>query len=291
MTARRETGPRLGRGLAALLGEAAVQPASQGPMVRQMPLDLLEPNPFQPRSSIDPAALAELTESVRLRGVLQPLLVRPHPTASGRYQIVAGERRWRAAAAAGLHEIPALVHQMADTEAAAVALVENLQRQDLNAIDEAEGYHRLIEQFGFTQDALGKAIGKSRSHIANTLRLLGLPERVKLALSNGEISAGHARALLAHPAPETGLRDVIDRQLSVRQTEALATREPSAEARPADAPRREGGPDTVALERHLREQLGLTVKVTFNGRRGTILFHYSNLDQLDNLLSRLSVQQ
>jgi ParB family transcriptional regulator, chromosome partitioning protein len=291
MNARRDTGPRLGRGLASLLGDVAVQAPPQGAAVRQVPLDLLEPNPFQPRSSIDPTALEELTQSIRLRGVLQPLLVRPRPGTADRYQIVAGERRWRAAGAAGLHEVPALVHEMTDTEAAAVALVENLQRQDLNAMDEAEGYDRLVTQFEFTQEALGQAVGKSRSHIANTLRLLNLPLAVKEALRKGEISAGHARALLTHPSPETALREVIDRQLSVRQTEAMATREPPGERTLADDLLRGRGPDAVALERHLSEQLGLTVKVTFNGKRGVVQFHYTNLDQLDNLLSRLGLQQ
>ena len=290
MNARRDTAPRLGRGLAALLGDVAVQAPPQGAAVRQVPLDLLEPNPFQPRSSIDPAALEELAQSIRLRGILQPLLVRPHPTTDGRYQIVAGERRWRAAGAAGLHEVPALVHAMTDTEAAAVALVENLQRQDLNAMDEAEGYNRLLTQFEFTQEALGQAVGKSRSHIANTLRLLNLPDAVKDALRKGEITAGHARALLTHPAPEAALREVIDRQLSVRQTEALAAREPPAERTLADDLPRGRGPDAVALERYLSEQLGLTVKVTFNGKRGVIQFHYTDLDQLDNLLSRMGLQ-
>jgi ParB family chromosome partitioning protein len=256
-----------------------------------VPLDLLEPNPFQPRTSIDPTALEELTQSIRLRGVLQPLLVRPRPGTADRYQIVAGERRWRAAGAAGLHEVPALVHEMTDTEAAAVALVENLQRQDLNAMDEAEGYDRLMTQFEFTQEALGQAVGKSRSHIANTLRLLNLPLAVKEALRKGEISAGHARALLAHPSPEAALREVIERQLSVRQTEAMATREPPAERTLADELLRGRGPDALALERHLSEQLGLTVKVTFNGKRGVVQFHYTNLDQLDNLLSRLGLRQ
>jgi len=291
MNARRDTGPRLGRGLASLLGDVAVQAPPQGAAVRQVPLDLLEPNPFQPRSSIDPTALEELTQSIRLRGVLQPLLVRPRPGTADRYQIVAGERRWRAAGAAGLHEVPALVHEMTDTEAAAVALVENLQRQDLNAMDEAEGYDRLVTQFEFTQEALGQAVGKSRSHVANTLRLLNLPVAVKEALRKGEISAGHARALLTHPSPETALREVIDRQLSVRQTEAMATREPPGERALADELLRGRGPDAVALERHLSEQLGLTVKVTFNGKRGVVQFHYTNLDQLDNLLSRLGLQQ
>jgi ParB family transcriptional regulator, chromosome partitioning protein len=291
MNARRESGPRLGRGLAALLGDAAVQPPPQGTTIRQVPLDLLEPNPFQPRSSIEPAALEELAQSIRLRGILQPLLVRPHPATAGRYQIVAGERRWRAASAAGLHDVPAIVNEMTDTDAAAIALVENLQREDLDPLDEAEGFERLLTRFEFTQEALGKAVGKSRSHIANTLRLLNLPAAVKAALREGEISAGHARALLAHPAPEAGLRDVIARQLSVRQTEALASRPPPAEHTPADDLSRGRGPDTVALERHLSEQLGLRVKVTFNGRRGVIQFHYTNLDQLDNLLARIGLRQ
>ena len=291
MNPRRDTAPRLGRGLAALLGDVAVQAPTPGTAVRQVPLDLLEPNPFQPRTSIDPAALDELAQSIRHRGILQPLLVRPHPTTDGRYQIVAGERRWRAAGAAGLHDVPAMVHPMTDTEAAAVALVENLQRQDLNTMDEAEGYHRLITRFEFTQEVLGQAVGKSRSHIANTLRLLNLPDVVKDALRKGEITAGHARALLTHPAPETALRDVVNRQLSVRQTESLAAREPPADRPLADDLSHHRGPDTVALERWLGEQLGLAVKVTFNGKRGVIQFHYTGLDQLDNLLSRMGLQQ
>lgn len=290
MNAKRDSSPRLGRGLAALMGDAAIQPPQQGATVRQIPLDLLEPNPFQPRSSIEPAALAELTQSVRLRGILQPLLVRPHPAEGGRFQIVAGERRWRAAGAAGLHEVPALVSEMTDTEAAAVALVENLQRQDLNAIDEAEGYDRLLTQFQFTQEALGQAVGKSRSHVSNTLRLLNLPVTIREALRKGEISAGHARALLTHPAPETALRQVLDRQLSVRQTEALATRDNLPEKAPSDESRR-GHADTVALERQLSERLGLTVKVTFDGKQGSVQIYYKSLDQLDNLLSHIGITQ
>jgi len=285
MTTRKEASPRrLGRGLAALLGDTAVQPPSQGIGVRQVPLDLLEPNPFQPRTTIDPAALAELTQSIRSHGILQPLLVRPHPAAVERFQIVAGERRWRAAAAAGLHEVPALVHDMPDSEAAAIALIENLQRQDLNAMDEAEGYDRLLSQFGLTQEALGEAVGKSRSHISNTLRLLNLPLGVKEALRTGSISAGHARALLALPEPEVGLRDVLDRQLSVRQTEALANREPRAAE---DPPSRTHAPDATSMERHLAEQLGLKVKVSFDGSGGFIQLFYRDLEQMDLLLARL----
>jgi ParB family chromosome partitioning protein len=285
MNAKRETSPRLGRGLAALLGDAAVQAPPQGAAIQTVPLDLLEPNPFQPRSVIDPQTLDELAQSIRARGVLQPLLVRPHPSTPGRYQIVAGERRWRAAAAAGLHEVPTLSQPMSDTEAAAVALVENLQRQDLNPMDEAEGYNRLVNQFGLTQEALGQAVGKSRSHVTNTLRLLNLPATVKLALRSGEISAGHARALLAHPDPEAALRDVIGKQLSVRQTEALASREPRFVAETDWNPQHR--PDIAALERDLGEQLGLKVRITFDGRKGVIQFYYNNLDQLDNLLSRM----
>ena len=290
MNAKRES-PRLGRGLAALLGDAAVQAPPEGASVRQIPLDLLEPNPFQPRTVIEPAALEELTQSVRIHGILQPLLVRPHPTIPNRYQIVAGERRWRAAGAAALHEVPALVHAMADSEAAAIALIENLQRQDLNAIDEAEGYDRLLTQFGLTQEALGEAVGKSRSHIANTLRLLNLPSGVKEAVRKGEISAGHARALLALPEPDAALREVIGKQLSVRQTEALASREPSPGPLPGDDLLRGTGADSAMLAHMLSEQLGLTVKVTFNGKRGVVQFHYNTLDQLGDLLRRLGVEQ
>jgi ParB family transcriptional regulator, chromosome partitioning protein len=276
----KEIGPRLGRGLAALLGDVAVQPTLSAGSVRQLALDQLEPNPFQPRSTMDQGALDELAQSIRSRGILQPLLVRPHPTEPGRFQIIAGERRWRAAGAAGLHEVPTLVRELADTDAAAVALVENLQRQDLNAIDEAEGYERLINQFGLTQDAVGQAIGKSRSHVSNTLRLLNLPPTVKEALRSGVISAGHARALLVHEQPEIAMRDVVSRHLSVRQTEALAARKPTP---PATSPER--NPDIAALERRLTERLGLRVRITFDGSGGTVRIHYTNLDQLDNLLS------
>lgn len=281
----KETGPRLGRGLASLLGDMAVQTPPPTGAVRQVPIDLLEPNPFQPRSTFEPAALDELAQSIRTRGVLQPLLVRPHPSDTARFQIVAGERRWRAAGAAGLHEVPALVRETADADAAAVALVENLQRQDLNPLDEAEGYNRLLNQFGLTQDSLGQAVGKSRSHITNMLRLLNLPATVKDALRNGEISAGHARALLTHPDPGSVLQDVIARALSVRQTEALAARKPSPEI--PEHPLSKRGPDTEALEHHLGEKLGLKVRLTFDGARGVIQIYYSDLDQLDNLLKVL----
>jgi ParB family transcriptional regulator, chromosome partitioning protein len=285
----KDSGPRLGRGLAALLGDVALQAPVPAGSVRQVALDQLDPNPFQPRSTIDPAALDELAQSIRARGILQPLLVRPHPTKPGRFQIIAGERRWRAAGAAGVHEVPTLVREMADTDAAAIALVENLQRQDLSAIDEAEGYERLISQFGLTQESVGQSIGKSRSHVSNMLRLLNLPTPVKEALRNGIISAGHARALLAHPEPETAMRDVVSRQMSVRQTEALAARSQVSGASQPTRPDR--SPDVAAIERQMAENLGLRVRISFDGSGGTVQIRYTDLEQLDNLLQKFLVLQ
>jgi ParB family chromosome partitioning protein len=232
---------------------------------------------------MDPIALEELTESIRERGILQPLLARPDPANNGRYQIVAGERRWRAAAAAGLHEVPVLVRDMPDSEAASAALVENLQRQDLNAIEEAEGFHRLLTEFGLTQEALAQAVGKSRSHVANILRLLNLPPVVQAELRNGTITAGHARALLALPDPEAGMRSVVAKGLSVRQTEALASQRPSPDAEN----RQSRDPDMVAVERELTAHLGLKVELAHAGRSGSVRIHYADLDQLEGLLAVL----
>ncbi len=233
----KEVSPRLGRGLAALMGETTRpvpvdQPASG---IATIPIELVEPGPFQPRSAIDPTALGDLVESIRARGILQPLLARPHPGNPGHYQIIAGERRWRAAQAAGLHEVPVLVRNLADADAMAAALVENLQRQDLNAIEEAEGYNRLIEEFGMIQETLSSAVGKSRSHVANTLRLLHLPAEVQQEVRRGALSPGHARALLSHPEPAKAAVAVIARGLNVRQTETFIARkatEPPAGIRP-----------------------------------------------------------
>jgi ParB family chromosome partitioning protein len=284
----KEVGPRLGRGLAALLGDAAAPAsgAATGPGVRAIPVEMLEPSPFQPRGPIDPAGLAELTDSVRARGILQPLLARPHPDAAGRYQIIAGERRWRAAQAAGLHEVPTLVRELTDIDAMAAALVENLQRQDLNAIEEAEGYRRLLDEFGMTQEALGQAVGKSRSHIANTMRLLNLPRTVQEDVKRGALSPGHARALLAHPEPEKAALAVISKGLNVRQTEALAARRTET---PGDrGPRPEKDPETAAIERDLSERLGLRVEIGFDGKGGAVRIQYRSLDQLDGLIALLS---
>ena len=274
------TGPRLGRGLAALLGDAPAA-APDDPGVRSIPIEMLEPGPFQPRSAVPPETLAELTASVRAQGILQPVLVRRHPSEPNRLQIIAGERRWRAAQAAGLHEIPALVRDLPDGDAMAASLVENLQRQDLNPIEEAEGYKRLIEEFGLTQEQLGAAVGKSRSHVANAIRLLQLPTTVRHDVERGVLSAGHARALLSHPEPAKAALAVIARGLNVRQTEALGQqREPAS--------RHDADPETVALQNELTRKLGLKVHISFDGKGGAIKIAYQTLDQLDGLVTLLS---
>jgi ParB family chromosome partitioning protein len=279
------TSPRLGRGLAALMGDVpASDPGTV--IVQAISIDALEPGPFQPRTSIAPEALAELVESIKTRGILQPLLARRHPSARDRYQIIAGERRWRAAQQAGLHEVPVLLRELGDSDAMAAALVENLQRQDLNAIEEADGYKRLIEEFGLTQEQLGAAVGKSRSHIANSLRLLNLPASVRGDVQAGKLSAGHARALLSHADPEAAARMVIEKGLNVRQTEALMTNRPAAAEKQA-APG-EKDPETAALERDLSEKLGLKVNIAFDGRGGSVRISYRSLDQLDNVIALLS---
>lgn len=283
----KESAPRLGRGLAALLGDAAITRQADVPGIRNLPIDTLEPSPYQPRRPIDPGSLDELIASIRAHGILQPLLARPHPDAPGRYQIVAGERRWRAAQAAGLHELPVLLRPLADSEAMAAALVENLQRQDLNPIEEAEGYRRLLDEFGLSQESLGEAVGKSRSHVANTLRLLNLPPRVQAEVRTGGLTAGHARALLAHPEPEKAALHVIARGLNVRQTEALAAQRTEMLAPEADTGQRKD-PDIAALERTLAARLGLEVSIKPQGKGGSLRIRYRSLDQLDGLITLLT---
>ena len=272
----REASPRLGRGLAALMGEAAAPQPVSG--IRTLPIDALQPGPYQPRGQMEAAALTELVDSIRLHGILQPLLARVHPTEKGQYQIIAGERRWRAAQAAGLHDVPVLVRELNDLAAMAAGLVENLQRQDLNPVEEAEGFRRLIDEFGVSQEAIGASVGKSRSHVSNTMRLLGLPEGVLAELRKGTVSAGHARALLMHPEPETALAAVLARGLNVRQTEALA------KTPRAPALRKTADVETVALARGISERLGLRVDIEPNGTKGVMKIYYSNLDQLEEVL-------
>jgi ParB family chromosome partitioning protein len=276
--------PRLGRGLSALLGEAPMpETTAAGDGLRTLPIEALEPGPFQPRGPMEPTPLQELADSIREHGVLQPILVRPKPGAGGQFQIIGGERRWRAAQLAQLHDVPVVIRDLGDRESMAAALVENLQRQDLNALEEAEGFRRLIDEFGLTQDALGRSVGKSRSHVANTLRLLALPDRVRELLRDGALTAGHARALLTAPNPEAMALQVVDRGLNVRQTEALAAAKPR-DPPAASAPR---APETVALERELSERLGLRVSIRHAGRGGQVVIQYQDLDQLDGIIRLL----
>jgi len=271
--------PRLGKGLSALLGDAAAAASNEG--ARTLPITALLPGPFQARGPMDAEALEELAGSIRRHGVLQPILVRPRPKSPGEYEIIGGERRWRAAQAARLHEVPVVVRDFDDREAMAAGLVENLQREDLNALEEAEGYHRLIEQFGLTQQALSEAVGKSRPHIANTLRLLALPERVRDLLRDGALTAGHARAVLTAPDPVAAALQIVDRGLNVRQAEALA----SAKSNPPAE--RAVDPETRALERDLSQHLGLHISIQHNGRAGQVTIKYRNLDQLDGVIRLL----
>ena len=287
----------LGRGLQALLGEQAVPATPAGESapsrpggVREIEIGRIRPNPEQPRVQFTEEAIDELADSIAERGVLQPILLRPH--GDGGFEIVAGERRWRAAQRARLHTIPAIVREIDDSTAAEITLIENIQREDLNAIEEAEGYRQLIQRHGHTQEDVAKLVHKSRSHVANLLRLLDLPDFVRQSLLRGDISMGHARAVATSRDPEALAREVIAKGLSVRQTEERArfvkpgaghdiARPSARNARPVDA-------DVTALERQLGDTLGLRVIIAHNGSKGTVTLHYSSLDQLDMVCQRLS---
>lgn len=290
-------GKGLGMGLQALLGEAARPAPAPGEAferggVREIDIARIKPNPAQPRVQFDEAALDELAESIRERGVLQPILLRPD---GDDYLIVAGERRWRAAQRARIHSIPAIVREIDDSTMAELALIENIQRQDLNPVEEAEGYRQLIQAHGHTQEHIGRLVHKSRSHVANLLRLLDLPEFVRQSLLQGDISMGHARAVATADDPEELTRDIIARGLSVRQAEERARRE-KRRAGPGAETGRAGGPtaakafdaDLDALQRQLGDILGLKVQVSHKGQGGNVTLHYSSLDQLDMICQRLS---
>jgi ParB family chromosome partitioning protein len=282
---------RLGKGLAALMGSTTLDATlgtSEG--ARQLAIASLHPGPFQPRRGMDEEALEELAASLKSRGVLQPLLVRSFPGQSGQYQIIAGERRWRAAQRAGLHEVPVLVRELSDTDAMAAGLVENLQRQDLDPIEEAQGYQRLLDEFGMIQDDLATAVAKSRPHISNMLRLLNLPTGVQTALRSGDLSPGHARALLQHPDPQAGARAIIANRLSVRQTEAMVAAASNPKNQPGQPPKRETDPQIRSLEHELTQKLGLRVRITHNGQSGSVSLSYGNLDQLDGILTLIRGQ-
>ena len=288
----------LGMGLQALLGEAARPASAPGDSgagrggVREIEVARIRPNPEQPRVQFDEEALDELADSIRERGVLQPILLRP----SGEdFMIIAGERRWRAAQRARLHAIPAIVREIDESTTAELALIENIQRQDLNPLEEAEGYRQLIKRHGHTQDDVGRMVHKSRSHVANLLRLLDLPQFVRQSLMRGDISMGHARAVATADDPEALTREIVARGLSVRQAEERARRERKPDG--ADAGNaRASGPNSVrvvdadldALERQLGDILGVRVQVNHKGQGGSVVLHYSSLDQLDMICQRLS---
>ena len=285
---RRPSG--LGRGLSALLGDVAQEapvpgggPARGG--VLMMPVSSIEPHLDQPRRHFDEAALDELAASIEVRGLIQPIVVRPH---GHRYQIVAGERRWRAAQKARLHEVPVIVRDFSDAETLEVALLENIQRQDLNAIEEAEAYQRLIDEYGHTQEALAKIVNKSRSHVANLLRLLDLPEAVRKLVVSSELSMGHARALVTAIDPEGLAQEVVAKGLSVRDTEKRAKFGKPGRERQGRLSYRSASADIEALERQLGDLLGLTVRITHRPDGGAVSLLYSTLDQLDMICQRLS---
>ena len=283
-------------GLQALLGEAARAPVAEGQQggggVREVEVSRIRPNPNQPRIQFDEAALEELADSIRERGVLQPILLRAD---GDNYMIVAGERRWRAAQRAQLHAIPAIVRDIDESTIAELALIENIQREDLNPLEEAEGYRQLIKRHGHTQDGVSRLVHKSRSHVANLLRLLELPEFVRQSLLKGDISMGHARAVATAPDPEALTREVICKGLSVRETEEQVRRErmtPGVGSAIARASARNAtkavDADLQALERQLGDMLGLKVQVSHKGQGGAVTVHYSSLDQLDMICQRLS---
>ena len=291
--------PALGRGLEALMGESrreeplvasagarGTAPAT-GEGLAVLPVAAIEPHPEQPRRHFDDAALDELAASIAARGVIQPVIVRE--LGPGRYQLVAGERRWRAAQRARLHEIPALVRDLTEREVMALALIENLQREDLNPIEEARAYQRLAESEGMSQADIARMVDKSRSHVANLMRLRNLPLPVHDWLTAGEITMGHARALLGAEDPLSLGRMIVQRGLSVRDTERLIKKAKApARARSARSGDRVGDPDLLALERQLTDMLGLKVKINHQARSGTMTLSYSSLEQLDMICQRLS---
>lgn len=278
----------LGRGLSALIGEEAVPTRGElrdGKAIRTLPVAFLRPNRFQPRKRFSEDDLRDLTDSIREKGVLQPILVRPVANEANAFEIVAGERRWRAAQLAKLHDVPVVVREMGDSEALELAIVENVQRADLNAIEEAAAYHELMDRFHYTQEKIAQEVGKSRSHIANTLRLLRLPEVVKTMVRDGRLTAGHARTLLSADNPEKRAREILEGALNVREAEQRSTphkvRVPKGVAR---------DPNVEDYERRISNALGLKVQILHKGEEaGELRVHYSTLEQLEEVVRRLGV--
>lgn len=299
MTMADESPSRLGRGLAALIGDDAAfalgdeqAPAPRG--VREVPIEFLRANPFQPRHTFREEELADLANSIREQGILQPIVVRPVQGEPDAYEIVAGERRWRAAQKAQLHQVPILVKELTDAQSLEIAIIENVQRADLNAVEEAAGYDRLMQQFDYTQDKVSKFIGKSRSHVANTMRLLSLPVSVRNLIEEGSLTAGHARPLIGLDRAEELAREIVSKKMSVREAEALARKTSTGSAEPrakgtASTARAEKDADTAALEKSISEQLGLKVEVHHTGGEGgEVRVTYKSLEQLDEVCRLLA---
>ncbi|AQS46710.1 MULTISPECIES: ParB/RepB/Spo0J family partition protein [Thioclava] len=282
----------LGRGLSALMADVDLNPAETTASPRRpeqyVPVEKIEPNPDQPRRDFEPAALEELAASIREKGVIQPLIVRKHPTKPDHYEIVAGERRWRASQMAKLHQLPVIIREFNDTEVLEVAIIENIQRADLNALEEALAYKQLMSRFGHTQEKLAEALSKSRSHIANLMRLLQLPEEVQGYLREGKLSAGHARAMITAEDPVGLARQAVAKTLSVRDVEKLAKKQQGGEERKA-RPKPQKDADTRALEGDLSATIGMKVAIdhTSNGS-GKITISYGDLEELDRLCQMLS---
>lgn len=299
MSDKKEQRRGLGRGLSALMADiepnAEIDTQASRRSTRTLPVDQLFPNPDQPRRRFDPDALEDLANSIRSKGVIQPLIVRQRGSSDTQFEIVAGERRWRAAQAAGVHEVPVVVREFSDEDVLEIAIIENIQRADLNAIEEAAGYDQLMGRFGHTQEKLAQALGKSRSHIANLLRLLTLPDAVKKAVADGNLTAGHARALVTAPDPVVLAGEVMRRSLSVRETEKLVKDALNPDATPKKAfmsPSSGGSKDadTKALEADLSAALGMKVSINHAAGKesGSVMISYDSLEDLDALCMVLS---
>jgi ParB family transcriptional regulator, chromosome partitioning protein len=284
-----ESRSRLGRGLAALMGDVGAEtatPPERARNQRRVPIEYLRPNPRNPRRNYPDAELDDLAASIKERGIIQPVVVRALRGVKDTYEIIAGERRWRAAQRAALHDIPIVPVEASDSEALELAIIENVQRSDLNPLEEAGGYQALASDYGHSHEEIARIVGKSRSHVTNTLRLLKLPEPVKAYIHAGKITAGAARMLIGASDPEEMAREIVDRGLNVRQVEALAKDRASGKGRAAKT-RAGKTADTIALERRVSDALGLAVVIDHRGEAGVLRIHYSNLDQLDGVLRRL----
>ena len=282
---------RLGRGLAALIGDMAVMEGARvtesASGSKRLPVDFIIANRANPRRTFDPDQLEELTNSIREKGVMSPLLVRPTDDPNI-FELIAGERRWRAAQKAGLHDVPVIIREVDDKEALELAIIENVQRADLNPLEEAMGYGQLIEQFDYTQQDLAQVIGKSRSHVANTLRLLRLPEDVRGMVASGTLTAGHARTLITVGDPAALARQIVDKGLSVREAEALSQQRDLPRRKPPVDTNDARDADTLALERRLADALGLSVALNHSERGGKLEIRYRTLEQLDDICMRLT---